>query len=81
LKYTVSRAAQLFGKSVKIEQKLEKLGEGQNPSTIRTVIPFSLKSLNRTMPRGAAVYGMVRRPCTTHFAKLASNFRQSAWNR
>ncbi len=37
--------ALVFGKSVKIEQKLEEL-EGVSPATIRTTIPFQLKSLN-----------------------------------
>lgn len=37
--------ALIFGRSVKIEQKLEELGDEQ-PSTIRTAIPLQLKSLN-----------------------------------
>ncbi|MDQ0672945.1 HK97 family phage prohead protease [Pseudarthrobacter siccitolerans] len=37
--------ASVFGKSVRIEQKLEEL-EGKKPETIRTVIPFQIKSLN-----------------------------------
>lgn len=38
--------AQIFGKTVKIEQHLEDLGEGEQPGRLRTVIPFQIKSLN-----------------------------------
>src|SRR5665647_892485 len=37
--------ALVFGKSIKIEQKLEDL-DGAKPASIRTVIPFELKSLD-----------------------------------
>ena len=38
--------ANLFGKSIKLQQKLEDLEGNQKPDTIRTVIPFQLKSIN-----------------------------------